>query len=217
MVRGGWGQVDAVVKAGGTVGALSFFFGIRRLGSARAGKLAGAVCLRLGRDEFVDMLKLYPEEEGRIAQAAMRSLEGARSQFGSRRASSHAPSTRTGNSSAVSSQPAGGKTSSDGGGGGGGLNEDDKDSSEAFAQAVGGSGVRQRMAALKRRRESRRVYGLLTVAGKGDLARLRAGLGGVEGEYNLCDHFHRTPLHIAASQVHARPVQVLKVNTVSEP
>ncbi len=39
------GRVDASVRSGGTTGILSFFFGMRRLGSARAGTLAGAVCL----------------------------------------------------------------------------------------------------------------------------------------------------------------------------
>jgi ankyrin repeat protein/CRP-like cAMP-binding protein len=196
-------KVEAVVKAGGSIGVLSFFFGMRHLGSARAGKLAGAICLRLSRDEFMDMLKLYPEEEGRIAQSAMKSFEGARSQYGSRRASSHAPSTRTGGSNAVSS--GNGKSSSDGDRGG---HDDDIDSSEAFTQALGGSGIRQRMAALKRRRENKRVYGVLTAAANGDLGRLKASITG-EGDCNISDHFRRTPLHVAAAQGQLDSVRIL--------
>ena len=196
-------KVEAVIKAGGTIGVLSFFFGMRHLASARAGKLAGAVCLRLSREEFMDMLKLYPEEEGRIAQSALKSFEGARSQYGSRHASSLAPSTRTGESKAVSSAFAsssdGRKATSEG---------DDVDSSEAFTQALGGSGIRQRMAVLKRRRENKRIYGILTAASKGDLHRLKASLQ-IDGDCNTFDHFRRTPLHVAASQGQLEAVRVL--------
>jgi ankyrin repeat protein len=198
-------KVDTVVKAGGTIGVLSFFFGMRHLTSARAGKLGGAVCLRLARDEFMDMLKLYPEEEGKIAQSALVSFEGARSQYGSRRASSRAASTRTGESNALSSHVG---ASSDGHRGGAQSSNEGMGSSDAFTQALGGSGIRQRMAMLKRRRENKRIYGILTAAGKGDLNRLKASLQN-EGDCNICDHFRRTPLHVAAAQGQLEAVRIL--------
>jgi CRP-like cAMP-binding protein len=199
-------KVDATIKPGGTTGVLSFFFGMRRLGSARAGKLAGAVCLRLSREEFMDMLTLYPEEEAKVAQAAMKTFEGARSHFGSRRAQSRAPTSKTGLSRDIV--------------GGAGVetmdtisdlkatDDEDKASSDAFTQALGGSGIRMRMAALKKRRENKRVYGMLTAAEKGDLARLRSNLSH-DGDSNICDHFRRTPLHIAASEGQLEAVRLL--------
>ena len=197
-------KIDAVVKSGGTTGVLSFFFGMRRLGSARAGKLAGAVCLRLSRDEFMDMLALYPEEEAKIAQAAMTTFEGARSQFGSRRALSHSPSKAGGSHVAVSA--AADATSTNGNPEDSDL--EDKNSSEAFTQALGGSGVRLKMAVLKKRREGKRIYGILTAAGKGDIVRLRSSLIS-EGDCNIHDYFRRTPLHIAASQGQLEAVRFL--------
>ena len=196
-------KVEAVVKAGGAIGVLSFFFGMRHLASARAGKLSGAVCLRLSREDFMDMLKLYPEEEGKIAQSALHSFEGARSQYGSRRASSLAASTKTGESNALSS--AVGASSN-----GRQVASDDNgaDSSEALTQALGGSGIRQRMAVLKRRRENKRVYGILIAASKGDLQRLKSSLQ-TEGDCNISDHFRRTPLHVAAAQGQLEAVRML--------
>ena len=86
--------------------------------------------------------------------------------------------------------------------------EEDKNSSEAFTQALGGSGVRLKMAVLKKRREGKRIYGILTAAGKGDIVRLRSSLIS-EGDCNIHDYFRRTPLHIAASQGQLEAVRFL--------
>ena len=45
-------KVDCVHRKGSCTGVLSFFFGMRRLVSARANRHTGAVCLRLARDDF---------------------------------------------------------------------------------------------------------------------------------------------------------------------
>ncbi len=83
------------------MGELAFFFGMRHLGiltniyrfnchnrgnlihimdivSARCHKLTGATCLRLPRDRFTPLLKMFPEEEETIAESALKSIENVR-------------------------------------------------------------------------------------------------------------------------------------------
>ena len=200
---------DAVHRKGSCTGVLSFFFGMRRLGSARASKQTGAVCLRLTRDEFQGLLKLYPEDEERIAQSAMNFLEGARSTFGSRRASSRGggeASTARRSSHVSSRGPTILSESAPGQGEG-----DEENDSEAFTQAMGGTGIRQKVQALRRRRENKRVYAVLQAAKSGDLPRLKAHAAstGGDGNWNLFDHFRRTPLHVAASEGQLEAVRLL--------
>ena len=66
--------VTAVRRTNHSVGGLAFFFGLRQLETARASK-GGAVCLRLERESFVELLKTHQRDEDVIAQNAMRSFE----------------------------------------------------------------------------------------------------------------------------------------------
>ncbi len=50
--------------------------------SARAHKTSGATCLRLPRDQFLMLLKMFPDDEETIAQSALNSFEDARSRAG---------------------------------------------------------------------------------------------------------------------------------------
>ena len=49
--------------------------------SARCHKLTGAKCLRLPRDRFFPILKMFPDEEEKMAEAALSSFEQARSRL----------------------------------------------------------------------------------------------------------------------------------------
>ena len=42
---------------------------------ARANKRTGAVCLRLPREQFIMLLKMFPDDEERVAQAALTTFE----------------------------------------------------------------------------------------------------------------------------------------------
>ena len=55
------------------VGPVAFFFGIRQFFTARASK-KGAICLRLDRMSFLDVLKSYPKDEEITAQNALKSF-----------------------------------------------------------------------------------------------------------------------------------------------
>ena len=94
--QGGGEKISkSVYKPGGT-GELSFFFGLRHLGSlktktgysekcrsekkkfavgARANKRTGALCLRLPRAQFITLLKMFPAEEEKIAHAALATFD----------------------------------------------------------------------------------------------------------------------------------------------
>ena len=52
--------------------------------SARCHKLTGAICLRLPRDRFIPLLKMFPSEEEKIAEAALNTFEQARSSHAGR-------------------------------------------------------------------------------------------------------------------------------------
>ena len=49
--------------------------------SARCHKLTGAICLRLPRDRFIPLLKMFPDEEEKMAEAALETFEQARSRY----------------------------------------------------------------------------------------------------------------------------------------
>jgi hypothetical protein len=42
---------------------------------ARANKRTGTLCFRLPREQFIVLLKMFPEDEERVAQAALSGLE----------------------------------------------------------------------------------------------------------------------------------------------
>ncbi len=42
---------------------------------ARANKRTGTVCLRLPREQFIVLLKMFPEDEEHVAQAALSEFE----------------------------------------------------------------------------------------------------------------------------------------------
>ena len=50
--------------------------------SARAHKSTGATCLRLPRDQFLSLLKMFPDDEEIIALSSLNSFEEARSRAG---------------------------------------------------------------------------------------------------------------------------------------
>ncbi len=52
--------------------------------SARCHKLTGAICLRLPRDRFIPILKMFPDEEEKIAEAALSAFEQTKSSHAGR-------------------------------------------------------------------------------------------------------------------------------------
>jgi hypothetical protein len=73
--RSGLEVVQRTLHRGNGSGELSFFFGMRHLACARAGNSIGTVCYRLPRYQFVPLMKLFPDEEERLAEAALASYD----------------------------------------------------------------------------------------------------------------------------------------------
>jgi len=66
---------DKSVGPGGSVGDLSFFFGVRHINAARASSRSGAICLRLVRSQIMPVLKAYPDDEEIVAQNALKQFQ----------------------------------------------------------------------------------------------------------------------------------------------
>eukprot|EP00899_Mesostigma_viride_P007210 jgi/Mesvir1/16490/Mv10045-RA.1 len=74
--RTGLGEVVVeTIYAGDTVGEVPFFFRLRQLNNARAGSQGCVTLFRLRREDLVQLLKLYPEEEDEIHGRCLERLE----------------------------------------------------------------------------------------------------------------------------------------------
>ena len=172
--------------------------------SARAHKASGAVCMRLAREQFLPLLKMFPDDEECIAQAALSSYEVVRSQAGrwimllldiirifmtyflSRRSgsvyscgqksalSSHSRASSSSRKSMASSKDAS-SAAPPTESTDRGPDDDSVDSEEAIDSMVG-TGMMQKIESLKLRRRSDRINVILTAAARGDLEGLRKAI-----------------------------------------
>ena len=67
-------KVEAVVGPGAAVEQVAFFFQLRFVVSARAARESGAMCLRIGRESFLQILKCFPEDEELVSPSALRTV-----------------------------------------------------------------------------------------------------------------------------------------------
>ena len=67
-------KVEAVIGPGAAVEQVAFFFQLRFVVSARAAREGGAVCLRIGRESFLQILKCFPVDEELVSQSALRTV-----------------------------------------------------------------------------------------------------------------------------------------------
>ena len=67
-------KLEAVVCPGAAVEQVAFFFQLRFVVSARAAREGGAVCLRIGRASFLQILKCFPADEELVSQSALRTV-----------------------------------------------------------------------------------------------------------------------------------------------
>ena len=196
-------KVSSVVRPGQPLGELAFFFELRCAMAARASRSGGAICLKLGRDRFVQLLKYCPEEEDRITENAMRCFEVIKRtgqsvmSFGAS-SERHVASTDDMDWSSYSKQITSVKS----------LSEDDDDSNLDEGPGPGRK-VRQTIMQLKHRRKLLRTHMLLTAAKSNNLAGIEWALEGEHITLNCCDDLGRTALHVAASEGNAQVVQSL--------
>jgi len=60
-------KVKKMGRKGSSVGALSFFFGVRQYSSTRAAR-TGAICIRISGEGMREVLQIYPADEERVKQ-----------------------------------------------------------------------------------------------------------------------------------------------------
>ena len=66
-------KIEATFTPGTAVEQVAFFFQLKFVVSARASR-QGAVCLRVGRDSFLQILKCFPIDEELVSQNALKSI-----------------------------------------------------------------------------------------------------------------------------------------------
>ena len=67
-------KVDAIIGPGSAVEQVAFFFQLRFVVSARAAREGGAVCLHIGRESFLQILKCFPVDEELVSQSALKTV-----------------------------------------------------------------------------------------------------------------------------------------------
>ena len=67
-------KVETIVGPGGAVEQVAFFLQLRFVVSARAAREGGAVCLRIRRESFLQILKCFPVDEELVSQSALRTV-----------------------------------------------------------------------------------------------------------------------------------------------
>eukprot|EP00960_Hanusia_phi_P033538 750499-Hanusia_phi.AAC.12 len=177
--------VENFRRAHHSVGSISFFFGTRHMHTARASK-NGAICMKLDRKAFFEVLKNHPRDEDVVAKNALRSFEivtksqaggsskhSSRLSFNSSAKGSNVSSTRS-RSRKQSEASMANKSE-------GGEEEEEETSDSEFnsrEESDAGTGGNEqstdKISQLKSQRKAERINLLLTAAAAGDLNKVRA-------------------------------------------
>lgn len=206
------------VVRGGSIGGVSFAFGTRHGSTAQAGP-TGAHCLSLGRDEYVQVLRQYPEDEDVVMQNALFAFERDKAQKNSSIASRGStiqpmrPVPDADEDSEHGSDLQEGEPSDDGVECRS-MDESDEDSIDDFEWSMG-KGIRDRISSLKKKLRAERVKVLCNAAALGDVEGLKSKLGSFV-HVNDTDTNGRTALHVACSEGRIKMVEFL-LDTEADP
>ena len=196
-------KLGSIVRPGQAFGELAFFFELQCVMAARASRIGGSICLKLGRERFLQILKYCPEEEERITENAMRCFEVLKKSgqsvmsFG---ASSVLKTVTSDGKNGSTNSFAKHETSA------ASHSSDEEDSQDGLGLS---KGVRQTILQLKCKRKLFRVHMLLSSAKSNDLPGVLWALKGEHIDVNCSDDLGRTALHVAASEGHSNMVQAL--------
>jgi ankyrin repeat protein len=188
----------ATARPGHALGALALFFELRHMYSARVSRTAGATCLRLSRERFLQLLKYCPEEEERITENAMQSFQKKFGLGGAGEASKAGSIASTKNDESERGTQQTGPS----------IVGSASGSAASSLQGVGKQ-ARNSISQIKRRRRALRTHILLSAARSNNLARTEWALQGGHISVNACDDMGRSALHVAASEGHLEMVEFL--------
>ena len=209
--------VEARIGAGGSVGILEGYFGIRYIYSSRAASIGGPCsCLRLVRNQLLTILKLHPDDDEVVAQNAVSEFQKVRQ---ATKSVHHGNSVISGARS-IMSQRKGARVQS--------LNIDENESddgsdrsletadenntdiepAEQRLDAIILSEIEQKLASLNARRKMERIALFCNAASRGEIDKLERSMRfGVH--IDATDINGRTALHCAACQGRPETVRFL--------
>ena len=208
--------VEARIGAGGSVGVLEGYFGIRYIYSSRATSIGGpCLCLRLVRNQLLMILKVHPDDDEVVEQNAMSEFQKVRQAKGVHGGSSVISGARS-----IMSQRKGARVQS--------LNKDENESDdgsyrsletadenkadiepvEQRQDAIVLSEIEQKLASLNERRRMERISQFCNAASCGEIDKLERSMRfGVH--VDATDINGRTALHCAACEGRSETVRFL--------
>ena len=201
MVDGG-DNVISIRQRGELCGELSFFFGIRQNTNARTSSSSVATFFCLPKEDYLQLLKLYPQEEENLTRNALAAFDDF--SYGRDGTSSYA-------SSSYSSEA--GKRKMFGGGGSSAAGSEA--SSTALASNVDTNAlddiatVRKVLNVARQKKLNEKIVSLVTAAAKNDISEVARMLAQGDINVDMGDYDERTPLHLAASNGHLKMVKYL--------
>jgi len=207
--------VEARIGAGGAVGVLAAYFGIRYMYSARATSLSGpCLCLRLVRNQLMPILKAYPDDEEVVAQNAMSEFQKVKQEKSINGASTaKGRSVKSGARSVASERRivnekvvlvVHSENDDEDGASEKSLNtayelDEGVDHENQNVDAVILSGIEQKLQNLNQRRRAERIAQFCNAASRGEIDKIDRGMrNGVHVDET--DVNGRTALHCAASE-----------------
>ena len=195
--------VTGKLRKGTSLGELAFSFGMKHLYSARAGSTTGTTCLSLMRSTFLEVLKLFPEDQELVTANSILSFDVAKT------ARSHSKTSVSRSTSRSKESRGSGKEEKEDA-------DDDKsldslilDSDVNSDLPLGmESAILTQVEMLKRHHRNMQCNSMLEAASEGNLQKLQRLVPARIG-VNETDKSGRTALHVSASEGRLEVVQFL--------
>ena len=196
VVDGG-DSIISIRQRGELCGELSFFFGIRQNTNARTSSTSTASFFCLPKEDYLQLLKLYPQEEENLtrnALAAFDDFSGGKDGQSSYASSAFDKGSKSGGSSAAGSEAS---------------------SATALASNVDTNAlddiatVRKVLNIARQKKLNEKIVCMVTAAAKNDISEVSRMLSQGDINIDMADYDERTPLHLAASNGHLKMVKHL--------
>ena len=196
VIEGG-DNVISIRQRGELCGELSFFFGIRQNTNARTSSTSTASFFCLPKEDYLQLLKLYPQEEENLTRNALAAFDDFSN--GKDGTSSYASSTYSSEQGLRAGSSAAGSEAS----------------STALASNVDTNAlddiatVRKVLNVARQKKLNEKIVSVITAAAKNDISEVSRMLAQGDINVDMGDYDERTPLHLAASNGHLKMVKHL--------